>query len=289
MFFLISLRFTRFILFIDLLNQKFDAKKDDFKHQASVKSQSNGITVTSSAISETSGLDKLTGKVNVKYEDKTFGDVSVEYVTAGKVKATTKLNKLQKGLVVNGETEIEKAISGKVGAEYTQENFAGSLEFNHKKNAILASAVVGYDGFAVGAALSSDIAKIQSGDSSAHSIDFGAQYEDGSIIGTATVESNNNIGVSIFHRLNSDLQLASKFIATTNKGNSLALGAQYRVNPATVVKGKTLVFSDQSFVLSGFVQHKLANPNVTVGISNQWSSATQSNTGFGVNVAFGDN
>lgn len=276
----------------DLLSQKFDSNKDDFKHQASVKSQSNGVTITSTAVAQDSSVEKIAGKVNVKYEDKKFGDVTVEYATAGKVKISTKLSKLQPGLIVNADVDVAKVPTGKIAAEYVRESYAGSIEYNQAKKATLLSSVIGYDGLSVGAAVNAKCdAMKESCSLSALNLDAGVQYEDGNLIGTLTIESNNNINLSLFHRVNSDLQLASKFVVTSDAGNSLALGAQYKVNPATLVKGRAVIFSDNTYAVAGFLQHRLASPNVTVGVSNQVAFGDSKKgfaPGFGVNLSFGD-
>jgi len=283
----------------DLLTQKWEAAKGDLKHQASIKSAAQGVTITSTVYNESKEGDKLSGKVNVKYEDRSFGETTFEYATAGTVKATAKLSKLQKGLVVNGEGEccgqdnVCKA-SGKASIEYSKEAFALQLEYNNKKNNVKTAAAVGFEGLSAGVAATVDLKKAMEKDannnkSSPVVFEAGVQYEDGNLVGTVCLEPENKIGLSLYHRVASNLQLGSKFLlCNTGQNNSLTVGGLYNVDSRTTVKGKAEIFSGQNYILSTWLEHRLENPNVVVGFTNQWNSADKAKSAFAVNLGLGE-
>jgi len=277
----------------DLLSQKWDGKKDDFKHSLTIKSQNNNVTVTSTATVDDPAFSSLSGKSKVEYKDKAWGDASVEVSTAGKIKATTKLNKLQKGLVVNaeGESTLTAYPKGRLATEYSRENFAATCEYAQAKNSVTASASVGVEGLSAGAVAVADINKLSSGASpaAAISVDAGAQYEDGNLIGTAVFEKQSDVVLSLYHRVSSDLQLGTRFVLTPNVSHSFAVAGQYKFSPETLGKAKVEIVDakagSKNYTLSTFVEHKLSNPNVIVALSNQFGPGVSK---YGVSFSFGD-
>lgn len=271
----------------NLLNQKFEANKDDFRNQASIKTQSNGFVITSSAVNGDEG--KLNAKVNVKHTDKQYGETAVEFTTAGKLKANFKLTKLQQGAVVSGEAELVKGeLGGKVTAEYIQNPVAYTAEYLTKKNTAQQTIVYGHDGLSVGTSVTTDFTNLANGSfdrTKDLKVDVGVQYEDGNLIGSLTYDASKQSTFTLFHRVNPELQVASKF-QNNDKGNTLALGIQYKLNASTVVKGKTVVLGDGSHSYYGFIQHRMGQPNVNIGVSSTWNSNKTS--AVGVNLEFGD-
>lgn len=269
----------------DLLNQKFDAKKGDFRHQASVKTQSNGVTITSNVTS--ADENKLNAKVNIKLQDSQFGETTAEIDTAGKVKATLKLKNIASGLIVNNEAEFVNGANpaGKVGLEFTQPNLSLSADFLVAKKLLSTSAAYGVaPGVSVGTAVVADLDQIASQDpSKIVKADAGVQYEDGSLIASATVDAKKNAQIALFHRVNPDFQVASRF---QTAGGAFSVGAQYRLTPSTALKGKATILNDGSHSYYGFIQHRMASPNVTIGLASTWNSDKTS--AFGVNLAFGE-
>jgi len=265
----------------NLLNQKFEEPKDDFRNQASIKTQSNGFVITSTAVNADD--NKVNAKVNVKYSDKSFGEGTIEYNTAAKIKSTLKLSKLQPGLVVSGDCELAQSkLNGKVTAEYIQSPIAATTEYISAKNTIQQTLVYGSDGISVGGSVIANVA-----DPSDLKPHVGVQYEDGNLIGTLTHDIKAQLyQLTIFHRVNPEFQIASKFLNDAKGGNSLALGIQYKLNASTVVKGKTVVLNDGQHAYYGYIQHRMGQPNVNVGISTQYKSDKTSK--FGINLEFGD-
>lgn len=282
------------VIFVDLLTKKWEAKKDDFKHAASIKSVSQGVTITSTVTAQDSSINKLAAKVNVKYADKSFGETTGEFATDGAFKGTAKFDKLKKGVIVSGEAECQtgsKIPTGKATVEYTTEPVAVSAEYNDKKNNFVASAAVGFEGLSAGVCATVDTKTVGSESAKdAVSVEAGLQYEDGNLVGTFQIEKTYKVSVSLYHRVSSALQLGSKVVIDSTKtdDNSLTVGAQYKVNEVTNVKGKAEIRGNNAYVLSSFVEHRLSNPNVVVGLSSQWTSVNKSADAFGVNLAFGE-
>lgn len=270
----------------NLLNLKFEANKDDFANQASIKTQSNAFAITSTAV--TGDENKLKAKVNVKHADKQYGESSVEFNTAGKLKATFKLSKLQPGLVLSGEGELEGSdFGGKATAEYIQAPIASTSEYQLKKNSFQQTLAYGMDGVSIGGSVTTDISGVTGGefDAAKHiKPDVGIQYEDGNLIGAFVFDAQKTSTFTLFHRVNPELQIASKFQNTT-KGNTLAVGVQYKLSSSTVVKGKSVIVNDGSHSHYGYIQHRLGAPNVNVGVSATWNSNKTS--AIGVNLEFG--
>ena len=278
----------------DLLSQKWDAKKDDYKHSVSMKSQADNITISSTATVDDPAFSSLSGKSKVEYKDKAWGDASLEVATNGKFKGTTKFSKLQKGLVVSAEAEtnLKACPTGKVSTEYSRESAAVTAEFNQAKNAVTVSAAVGVEGLSAGFVAAADVNAVKSGAAfgSAVSVDAGVQYEDGNLIGTAVVEKQSHVVLSLYHRVSAAFQVGTRVTVTPAANSAFAAAAQYKFNPATLAKTKVEVSDnvakgEKSFTVSTYVEHKLSNPDVVVGLANQFGPAGNK---YGVSVSFGD-
>ncbi len=106
------------------------------------------------------------------------------------------------------------------------------------------------------------------------------------MIATVALEKSD-IGISLYHRVSSALKVASK-LTLAEKKNSIAFATEYALDKSTTVKGKLQVNNDQSYLLGGYVCHKLAEPAVVVSLSSVCESAGKAPV-FGCNIAFGDN
>lgn len=269
-----------------LLNTKFEATKDDFRNQASIKTQANGFTITSTAIN--GDENKLNAKVNIKHADKQYGETSIEFNTAAKLKATFKMNKLQPGLVLSGEGELQNAeFGGKLTAEYIQAPIASTTEYQSKKNSFQQSLVYGMEGLSLGASVNASIDGLISGNDLQKHIkpDVGVQYEDGNMVGALVYDANKQSTFTLFHRVSPEFQVASKFQNNT-KANTLSVGIQYKLNSATFVKAKTTILNDGSHSYYGYIQHRMGQPNVNLGVSGTYNSDKTS--AVGIHLEFGD-
>lgn len=293
----------------DLLAKKWDAKKDEFKHQLNVVSKApNGVTITSTAFAEDAAVEKLSGKVVLKKEDKSIGEATLEFATSLKTKATFKLSKLLKGLTVSGEGEVSLAkaeaktpaccaLGGKLTGEYAQENAAGALEYDHTKNNASFALTGGFDGLSVGGQLNlntklllaSKDPKSTTPAPACHSFLAGVQYEEGDLTFALATEKEDDIAFSALHKLSKTTAYGVR--ALVSKEASLAFGGEYALDAATSTKAKIQVFNNKEYILSGYLQHKLADPKLTLGFSSQWaplSSSRAKDNAFAVNVSLGD-
>jgi len=283
----------------DLLNKKWDAKKDEMKHQLNVVSKaSNNLTITSTAFAEDSTTDKLSGKVQIKKEDKSIGEGTIEFATTLKSKATFKLSKLLKGLTVSGEAETSlskpdcSTVTGKLTGEYAQENFAGAAEYDHSKNNASYSLVGGFDGLSVGGQLNLNtkalLAKEKSKEAT-HNFLAGVQYEEGDLTFALATEKEDDIAFSALHKLSKTTSYGVR--ALVSKEASLTFGGEYALDAQTSTKAKVQIFNNKEYILSTYLQHKLADPKLTVGLSNTWAPATSSRAkgnAFAINLSLGD-
>ena len=118
------------------------------------------------------------------------------------------------------------------------------------------------------------------------------QYEDGNLVATVKVEKAYTLSAALYHNVSSALQLASKLVYNSTKPeeHAVVLGAQYAYNASTNVKAKVEVKGNKDYTYSYFVEHKLSNPNVVVGlVSESAVTAAASANKFGVSLAFGEN
>lgn len=275
----------------DLLNQKFEAGKDDFCHGATVKTQSNEVTIK--ATSTLKEENKLSANVNITHEGKaTYGNSSLQLDTAGKAKLTARFTKLYPGLALANEVEFKTSdpktsLAGKITAEYSQPNIATSVDYASAKDAATISAVYGQDGICGGVSVVTDVKQLKSGEfnpSKDIKVDFGASYEEGSLNFSAIYDAKQKATLTAFHRVSGDFQMASKY-ETDAKANTLSVGGQYKINASTLFKAKTSIVSDGSYAFYGYVQHSMANPNVVLGVSASYNHEKQS--AVGVKADFG--
>lgn len=273
----------------DLLKKKLEA---DSKHEVIVKSQSKNISFTSTINTEAGQLDKLNGKLQIKYEDKAWGEGTVDLATNGKLQNDFKFTKLAPNTTITTRVEsqasdLAKTTLPQVAVQYKQDAFAGQAEFIGKKKELLLSAAVGYEGFSVGGLAKADLNKAQeNGLGSAIAVDGGIQYEDRSMTGTFTVESSNTIALSLFHALNKQTQFAAKLLATTSKGNSIAFGGQHVLAADTMVKGKIHLCDDKSWAVGTHFEQKVVSPDLTIGVTAFYDSK-KSAPAFGISAQFG--
>jgi len=274
----------------DLLKKKLDEKE---KHEVVVKTQSKGVSFTQTMNTKAGKLDELEGKMNIKYEDKTWGEATVEANTIGAISKEVKLTQVAPGLTITGKigTNVngKEALAPQIALLFKKDAFAGQLEYIYKSKKALGSFAVGLEGFSVGGLFTVDVNKLtESSDISASTnLDGGIQYEDRAVTAALNIQNSNIINFSIFHNLNKDTQFAAKLWATTekNKANSIAVGCQHKLSPDTIVKGKAVVADDYSYGVGSNVEHKLVSPNVVVGVTTFYDSKKSAPT-FGVSAQF---
>lgn len=282
----------------DLLTKQWEPKKDDFKNKVSIKSKSQNLTLTSTITAEDSSASALAGKINAKHESKSYGESTFEMATNGTIKTTSKFSKLKPGLVLSHESNCSASAdkccgSAKATAEYAAEPAAVSVEFNTKDNSAVVSGAVGFEGFSVGVQATVDTKAIRAEGDKKDAVNVlgGIQYEDGNLVGTVKVEKGYKFSVSLYHSVSSALQLGCSVVADSTKSadNTFTVGGQYKVSPVVVVKAKTEIKGDKSYVISSFYERRLADPNMVVGVAHQWNGTTRNTSAFGASFALGEN
>lgn len=239
--------------------------------------------------------------------------MTFELGTAGTIKTTSKLSKLKPGLVLSHETKCagpDNTFSGKAAVEYATEPVALTAEFNGAS--VVTSAALGFEGFSAGVQATIDTAAIKGKNAENKSAENngalenpadkdakknavnvlgGIQYEDGNLATTVKVEQGYKFSVSLYHAVSGALQLGAAVVADSTKSdqNTFTVGGQYKFSPSTWGKAKTDIKGDKSYTVSSFIEHRLIDPNVVVGLSHQWNGTSRSTAAFGASFALGEN
>ena len=253
----------------DLIKKKLE---DDGKHSLIVNAQSKNIKATHTINTVKKGEGStLEAKLALKYEDKQWGESTLELATSGKVSQDVRLTKLAPNTTVTTRFDTDSKF-GSFGAspafQYRQEFFAGSLEYNYAKKNAIVGLVGGYEGFSGGAQVTANTTKLMGEKKDeALTCNFGLQYEDRNVTAAAGVDSENSVNLSLFHNMNKDTQLAGKVIVTVNNSSSVVGAVQHVLSPNTLLKGKVHIVNDYQYAIAGHVQQKLASPDLTLGVT----------------------
>lgn len=268
------------------MNKNLEHGKDDFRNQASVKTQSNGVTIRSTAIGVDG--DKLNGKVEVLHGHRDYGSCNMELNTAGKFKALARLTKISPGFVLTPELSFANGGFGlKTTAEYCQPILACTAEYDTKKKAVNTTVAYGDDGISVGAGVTTDFGAAWNGKSIGEIVKpaVGVQYEDGNVVAAINYKTNDTT-FSWYQRVSGDIQLATK-VQATKEANILSIGGQYKLSPNTVMKSKATILNDGQYSLYTHVKHGMLHPNVILALSGTYNSDNTS--AVGLHVHFGEN
>jgi len=285
------------------------SKKFDFKNVLkTVNKTSSGLTLTSTATFEPTNIN---GNANVKYVDKSFGDVETEFdTTSGKAYATTNLTKLidgskvtlSGGLLGSKKPGDRNFLSAKGSFEHAQDFFTanGSVvvgEEGTKDGVGLVSHVtvagtIGVDGLSVGGELKVKV------DTDHHVEDHnvGAQYQQGDLTATLSTEKKGDvIRASALYAPSRDYSIGVEFVSDEQEllptapafHKILNVVTQYEYDPNTTTKFRWSNSGDLGFA----VEHRLRNPQLAVLFSSAFK--TKGTTDFraekyGFGFTFGD-
>jgi hypothetical protein len=215
----------------------------------------------------------------------------------------TKLKKLAKGLsvTITGDTAPAFAKVGskpakfttptiKAAAEYSQDFFTGTASAETAftaTNVLVGSAVIGFEGLSVGGEVKLDTNAI----TDVEDYNVGAEYTTSDYTATLkTANQGEDLTVSVLDKYSADFTIAGQF-ATKLDGSddrSAGVAAEYKVDPKTSVKFR----GDTKKVVAFAVEHRLANPSVSIGLASSWNvvgiNTAPNAKDYGISLAFGD-
>eukprot|EP00461_Guttulinopsis_vulgaris_P002126 UN02127 len=284
----------------DLIKRKLEGEE---KHTLIINSQAGNFKPTFTVNTVKGSTGSLQGKLALKYEDKAWGDSTMECHTAGqgKIAYDVRLTKVAPNTTITTRIESDTKLStvaASSAVQYRQESLAASVEYKQVKNSLFTGLVWGYEGFSAGAQITTNITSLanQKPLTEAITVDAGLQYEDRNLTTTFMVDNTNNLSLSAFHNVNSQTQIAGKIVAGSDAkkmGNSGVIAAQYKLSPNTILKGKLHFIhtvNDQkmniyNYAVAGHVEHKIASPDLTVGVTS-YIDSTKQVPAFSINASF---
>jgi len=289
--------------FKDLWSKKFDFKNS----LKTVNKTPYGLTLTSTATFDATNIN---GNANVKYTDKSFGDVEAELdTTSGKAYTTANFTKLlegSKGTLSGGLLGSKKPgdrnfLSAKAAFEHGQDFFSanGSVvigEEGAKDSVALVSHVVvagtvGFDGLSVGGEFKVKV----DNDHQAEDHNIGAQYQNGDLTVSLTTEKKGDvIRASTHYSPTKDYQIGLEFVSdesdalpTAPLKRILNVVTQYELDPTTSTKFRWSNSGDLGLAL----EHRLRNPQLAILFSSSFKTKGTADfraDKFGVGLTFGD-
>jgi len=270
----------------------FIGKKYDYKNQVNTKNNVHGgdVTLDSTLVlgeGKEKGSSDFSGVVKATYKNKDFGQVEGEIATKGALWGEVKATKLHDGLtVILRGTEKP---TGKVTAEYRQESVATtvSAEVQTGTTLVEGTLVAGVDGFSVGGQ-----ALYNTGKADVDDYNFAGEYSQPDYtLSVRTANKAEQVNGSYWHKIPSSrgklgTQVGGQLSWDLQSNNRVfTLGTEHDVDDSTSVKGKI----DSNGIVSGVVEHRLANPAMKVGLSSQWNGKNKfTSDKFGVALSFGD-
>jgi len=188
------------------------------------------------------GTGKMHGGIDVKYKIPNQGVSITEKWNTDNTLITEIIveNKLLKGSKLVMDTTYAPYVgkrTGKVKGEYKHENVAINMDVNidHTGGPIFNAAVVGgYQNWYLGYNIGFDPAKQKVSHSN-----FGLAFDKGDFGAHALVNNGTEFGGNLYHRVNSQLEIAANLNWATGESNTrFGVGAKYDIDRDTVVRGK---------------------------------------------------
>jgi len=254
--------------FSDLAKASNDLLGKDFYHVTSAAIEVKSITPNGVAF-KTAGKASHEGSTSAllegKYSDKPSGlTVTQSWNTANALDTKIELNDaIAKGLkaeVLASFLPKTQAKGAKFNLHFKQANFHGRAFFDLLKGPTAnVDAVIGQDGFLVGASGGYDVQKAAITSYSAAIGYVAPQY-------TATVTAANNLSVfsaAYYHKVNSQVEAGAKATWDSKSNNSVGLevASKYRLDPISFAKAK---INDRG--VAAVAYNVLLRPGVTLGI-----------------------
>jgi len=254
--------------FSDLAKASNDLLTKDFYHVSSaaieVKSNTpNNVAFKTSGKASHEGF--TSGLVEAKYTDKPSGTtITQSWNTANALDLKVELNdSIAKGLkaeVLGSFLPATQAKGAKFNLHFKQANFHGRAFFDLLKGPTAnVDAVIGQDGFLVGASGGYDVQKAAITSYSA-AIGYAApEY-------TATITAANNLSVfsaAYYHKVNAQVEAGAKATWDSKSSNAVGLevASKYRLDPISFAK---LKINDRG--VAAVAYNVLLRPGVTLGI-----------------------
>jgi len=274
-------------------------KKYDFDHQLKVLVKPGRSNELETGVVAPTGKTDLRGyaKYNCKCDTYGKGEVEIHTDANKESKANFKFDKLAQNaavtLAVSSKDKAFKKTSGSVELEYAQHpfNFTSTLKSDLENHRLESSAVVAQNDLAVGGNLVADLSSgFQLADHN-----FGLQYSRPEYTAALVTENKAEVfTASYYQKVNPSTVVGSTVKYDTNKNQRVfQLGFDHELDFATTIRSKVELNSatPQTAVVATSVQHRLASPNLLLGVAAAFKVAQNrfESTDLGVSVTFGDN
>ncbi|KAL8797334.1 MAG: hypothetical protein Q9195_000488 [Heterodermia aff. obscurata] len=254
--------------FSDIAKASNDILNRDFYHVSAasldIKSKApNGVTFNVKGKSSHEG--KNAGSMEAKYADPLSGlTVTQGWSTANVLDTKVELNeKIAKGLkaeILGQFMPASQNVGAKLNLHFKQPNFHGRA-FVDAANGPTANidAVVGHEGFVVGAEAGYDVSK-------AAITRYAAAVGYSMPLYSAAVTASNNLSIfsfSYYHKVNSEVEAGAKATWDSKAGNTVGLevAGKWRLDPTSFAKAKV---NDRG--IAALAYNILLRPGVKVGI-----------------------
>ncbi|KFY23615.1 hypothetical protein V491_02471 [Pseudogymnoascus sp. VKM F-3775] len=231
--------------FSDIAKLSNDLLNKDFYHTSAATLEVKSTTANGVAfkVNGKSTQEKTTtGALETKYTDKPSGlTVTQTWNTANALESKIELNdNIAKGLkaeVLGNFFPSTQAKGVKLNLHFKQPNFHTRAFFDLLKGPTAnLDAVIGHDGFLVGAEAGYDVQKAAV---TKYSLGVGYQQP----LYTASIIASNNLSVfsaSYYHKVNSQVEAGAKAIWDSKSGSNVGLevASKYRIDPLSFTKAK---------------------------------------------------
>lgn len=231
--------------FSDIAKLSNDLLNKDFYHTSAATLEVKSTTANGVAfkVNGKSTQEKTTtGALEAKYTDKPSGlTVTQTWNTANALESKIELNdNIAKGLkaeVLGNFFPSTQAKGVKLNLHFKQANFHTRAFFDLLKGPTAnLDAVIGHDGFLVGAEAGYDVQKAAV---TKYSLGLGYQQP----LYTASIIASNNLSVfsaSYYHKVNSQVEAGAKAVWDSKSGSNVGLevASKYRIDPLSFTKAK---------------------------------------------------
>ncbi|KAI9840791.1 MAG: Mitochondrial porin [Thelocarpon superellum] len=274
--------------FADIAKPTNDILNKDFYHAsaATIEVKSKAPNGVSFVVKGKSAHDSATsGQIEAKYTDSPSGlTLTQAWTTVNALDTKLELdNTLTKGLKAEVLTQFlpaTQAKGAKLNLYFKQPNFHARAFFDLLKGPTAnVDAVLGHEGFLVGAEAGYDVQKAAITRYSAAVGYSVPEY-------TAAITASNNLSVfsaSYFHRVNSQVEAGAKAIWDSKGSNNVGLevASKYRLDPTSFAKAK---INDRG--IAGLAYNVLLRPGVTLGLGASFDTQNLNEAAHKVGASF---
>jgi len=274
--------------FSDIAKASNDLLNKDFHHSSAsaleVKSKApNGVNFTVKG--KSSHESSTNGSIEAKYKDEPSGlTLTQGWNTVNVLDTKIELdNKIAKGFKAELATQYlpaSKSYGAKTNMYFKQQNFHGRAFFDlFKGPTATVDAVLGHEGFLVGAEAGYDVQKAAITRYSA-AIGYSVpQY-------AAAITASNNLSVftaSYYHKVNSEVEAGAKASWDSKVGNNVCLevASKYCLDPSSFIKGKV---NDRG--LAQVAYNVILRPGFTLGLGASFDTQKLNEASHKVGASF---